>query len=224
MIKFLAAVAMLIDHIGLVLFPDVLIFRLVGRVSMPLFAYALARGYDHSRMKRAYPRYAARIILFAAVSQFPFRLMVGDGRTLNIGFTWLAALCLLPLSDRGRYREPDFLPATAAVGAALSLAVCAGVMRTDYGIYGIALPVAFYHGLVKRRDYFLTFALFAALWGVYTAFYGGSLLNIAGAVSLPLIALIEGMGTDGKIRLPRWFYYAFYPAHIVVLLTVRYIM
>ena len=39
MIKLIAALTMLTDHIGLVLFPDVLMLRLVGRLSMPLFAH-----------------------------------------------------------------------------------------------------------------------------------------------------------------------------------------
>lgn len=224
MIKLIAALTMLTDHIGLVLFPDVLMLRLVGRLSMPLFAYVLARGYEHCRMKRGYLRYILRLVLFAAVSQFPFRFMVGDARTLNVGFTWLFALSVLALYDRERHREPDFVSPAAAMGAVFLAFVAAGVVWTDYGVYGILLPVAFHYGLVRHKDYYRTLALFAALWGVYTVIFGGSVLNIAGASALPLIALMERRGADNRVRLPKYFYYAFYPAHISILLVIQYFM
>ena len=51
MIKLIAAVCMLVDHIGYIFFPEQLIWRLIGRISMPLFAYSIARGYEYSRQK-----------------------------------------------------------------------------------------------------------------------------------------------------------------------------
>ena len=224
MIKLIAALTMLIDHIGLIFFPEVLALRIVGRLSMPLFAYTLARGYEHCRMKRAFPRYVVRLIAFAAVSQFPFRYMVGDMKTLNIGFTWVIALCVLAALDYKRYKAPDYLPPCAGVGLFLAVAVAAGFIKTDYGIYGILLPAALHYGIVKSEDYFKTMTLLTALWGVYTAFYGGSIINIAGVLALPLIAVLERTGADGKVRLPKGFYYAFYPTHIIILLMIDYFM
>lgn len=37
MIKILAALFMLIDHIGMIFFPENYLLRIIGRVSMPLF-------------------------------------------------------------------------------------------------------------------------------------------------------------------------------------------
>lgn len=38
-IQFIAALTMLIDHIGMVFFPSVIGFRAIGRLSFPLFAF-----------------------------------------------------------------------------------------------------------------------------------------------------------------------------------------
>lgn len=38
-IKILAALFMLIDHAGLILFPEIIILRYIGRLSFPLFAF-----------------------------------------------------------------------------------------------------------------------------------------------------------------------------------------
>ena len=37
-LKLIAAVAMTIDHIGVMLFPRVLLLRIIGRLALPIFA------------------------------------------------------------------------------------------------------------------------------------------------------------------------------------------
>ncbi|MBO5782826.1 MAG: conjugal transfer protein TraX, partial [Clostridia bacterium] len=43
-IKILAALAMVIDHVGLLFFPFDPVFRMIGRLAFPLFAYMIAEG------------------------------------------------------------------------------------------------------------------------------------------------------------------------------------
>lgn len=65
-LKLLAAIIMLIDHIGAVLFPEIIILRIIGRISFPLFAYCLVVGFQYtSNIKK----YALRLLLFSIVSQ-----------------------------------------------------------------------------------------------------------------------------------------------------------
>lgn len=53
-IKIIACIAMLIDHIGLMIFPQYEILRIIGRLAFPLFAYFIAEGcyYTKNRIKR----------------------------------------------------------------------------------------------------------------------------------------------------------------------------
>ena len=50
-IKLLAAVFMFIDHFGLIYFPKVAWFRMVGRLAMPIFAFAIAEGCRYTKNK-----------------------------------------------------------------------------------------------------------------------------------------------------------------------------
>ena len=43
MLKLIAMLTMLVDHIGLLFFPEIMAFRIVGRIAMPLFAYGIAQ-------------------------------------------------------------------------------------------------------------------------------------------------------------------------------------
>ncbi len=229
MIKLLAALFMLIDHVGLLLFPQIEALRIVGRLSMPLFAYSLARGYDHSRMKYGLPRYFSRLIVFAIVSQLPYRYLARDWQTLNIGATWLAGLALLVLIDRKRWKGKDFSGHYAAVGGfaagvVLVVGVCIGVVHVDYGLYGIMLPAIFYLTIVRRHNYFNAFSAMTALWGVYTVLYHGNIGNAFGVLALPVIAAIEHSGKDSMVHLPKLTYYVFYPLHIAILLLIKNLM
>ena len=45
---------MVIDHAGLLLFPQVAVLRWIGRISFPLFAFCVGDGCAYTRKPRAY--------------------------------------------------------------------------------------------------------------------------------------------------------------------------
>ena len=50
-LKYIAALTMLIDHMGLLLFPRYLIFRIIGRIAYPIFAFMIAEGCRYTKNK-----------------------------------------------------------------------------------------------------------------------------------------------------------------------------
>ena len=47
-LKLIAAVLMLVDHVGVIFFPDTLLFRIIGRPALPIFSFFIAEGYAHA--------------------------------------------------------------------------------------------------------------------------------------------------------------------------------
>lgn len=74
-IKFLAAFCMVIDHVGLMFFPYQLWFRAVGRLSMPLFAFAISEGCRYTRNKI---KHFAMLFGLGAICQLVFYIYSGD--------------------------------------------------------------------------------------------------------------------------------------------------
>lgn len=69
-LRIIASICMLIDHIGL--FFDIFIFRLIGRVAFPLYAFLLVNGFRHTKNRL---RYACRLAIFAVISQIPYMML-----------------------------------------------------------------------------------------------------------------------------------------------------
>ena len=55
-LKIIALLTMLIDHIGVLLFPDIAALRIIGRIAFPIFAYLIAEGCIYTKNKWKYFR------------------------------------------------------------------------------------------------------------------------------------------------------------------------
>src|SRR5690554_4189669 len=127
-LKLLAIISMFIDHIGYVFFPQYIIFRLLGRIAFPIFAYHISIGYiNTSNLKK----YAIRLFLFGLISQLPYNILFQNG-SLNIFFTlFLGLICIYAL-DKRNY-----------IILALTF-IAAFILDFEYGFYGILTILSFY--------------------------------------------------------------------------------
>ena len=208
MLKLIAVLAMVVDHLGYLFFPEQEWMRAIGRVAMPIFGFAIARGFYYTHDSKSY---LLRMALLAVVSQLPFMLLFSMSTeisiwgwsfwfpVLNMVVPWVLALFLLRLP----------LLALAPIVVALLY------VPMDYTSLVILLPVALYHLWFKSRRPVLALLATAAVLSVI------SLLTMPlqwwSLLAIPLVYFLERY--DGRIRLNRWFFYGFYPVHMVILLV-----
>lgn len=161
-LRILAILFMLVDHVGLLLgglgVPFTMPLRLVGRLAFPIFAFLIANGFrhTHSRLK-----YALRLLLVAVLSEIPYDLFVYGKITLysrgqhlvtprldNVCFTLLLGLIFLCIHDFCKKRGG--FAYVLDVAAFLVIAEGALLISADYGRDGILLIAAF--GVFDLQD------------------------------------------------------------------------
>ena len=198
-LKMIAVITMLIDHVGAVFFPQYLIFRVVGRISYPIFAYTLVEGYFHTRDVK---KYLIRLGVGAILSEIPFDLAFFgrfvEWRHQNVFFTLFLGIFMLYAINNLKNNFAKIL--------CVAVVFCTSVLlKTDYSSMGLLMICCFY----RFRDQKLLRNL---VIGVINVFLMGGLQMFATIALLP-IALHNGQqGRKGK-----WFFYGFYPIHLLVI-------
>jgi len=205
----IAYITMVIDHVGWIFFPHVAIFRIIGRLSFPLFAFLLAEG---SLKTKDDIKYRNRLLTFAAISQIPYSyasyLAHANIFELNIFFTLAAGLFLIMFLQKKQY-ERTFI-------AFLLLSAISLVIPFDYDMYGLLIIVSSYFFITKRTIGVIGLVAstvgFYALSELFNMHIGT--IQLFALAAIPLIALYNG---EKGIPMPRLATYFFYPLHLIVL-------
>jgi hypothetical protein len=236
MLKIIACLLMLIDHVGAALFPEVVILRMIGRLSFPIFAYLIAIGYSKTN---SFSKYLRRLLIFAVISEIPFSLAFGEQTSihnfsdflsffvgspyphLNIFFTLALGLLVIRIWDK----EESSL---GKIIVAISLGITAEAFHTDYSMYGIAMMLAFYifreskiKTVISQTIVYLVFnALQIFLYVLSSPGVSVSLTWFNQALSiLALIFIFRYNGNKGKDL--KYFFYAFYPVHLLIIGIIK---
>lgn len=196
-LKLIAAVTMLLDHIGEVLYPEVDWLRMIGRFSFPIFLWLLVQG--EARSQNIW-RYGLRLGILGLISQ-PIYQFAFEVNSLNVLFHLLIGLfCLRAIRKNQKWGWLVWIAG----------AIITELFDISYGSYGIAL-------LLLIRYFRPT-----ALWGMAWIGFNLSSILLFGTFQLPAIAtpllFICFSGAQGPKA--RWFY-GFYPVHIALLGLIR---
>ena len=218
-IKIIAITAMTIDHIGGAFFPQYPAFRWIGRIAFPLFCYCLTVGmlYTHDIKK-----YVLRLFAFAIISQ-PFWILafnsddiLGNIFNLNIFFTLVVSL----LSTWG-FKEKKWWLFIAGL-------ILLNLVNFDYAMTGLILMLIFY--LTRNKPvigliiYIITYL--PALNGymedpLALKIMGHAIgFEIFSIFALPFIYI----KTNFNIKISKWFFYIYYPAHLFVIFLIQLII
>lgn len=214
-IKIIACVTMVLDHIKYVYEPSINFATLyLGRIAFPLFAFLATEGYKHtSNLKK----YCNRLIIFGIISQIPFmifRTYVGEWMMLNIMFTILFGILAISAFEKIKSK---FL----AILSVIVIIISGDILRMDYGSYGILMIFILY--LLKDSKFKLT--IFYILL-VLSRYFFNNLFDFENIFSIiftifPIIIILLYNGKEGKKT--KYFYYWFYPIHLIILDLIAYL-
>lgn len=211
LLKTIALLTMIIDHYGAIFQPNIIIFRIIGRLAFPIYCFLLVEGYHHTSNVK---KYAQRLLIFALISEIPFDLAfygkIGFVHQ-NIFFTLLIGLSAIYFIDNkdGKYKFDSTLVIIAA-------AVLATILKTDYLFIGIIYILSFY--FTRNQPKKKRLAIVAVIM-ILTNLSAGWLQQFS---VLALMAVYLYNNEQGvKNKLLQMSFYIAYPLHLLIFYLIN---
>ncbi len=234
-IKYIAMVTMLLNHIANVfLEPGTLLSTVlldIGYFTAPVMCYFLVEGYHYTRSKR---RYAERLAVFALISELPFCLafseMYNGEKTIsfcgfNMIFTLLLCFGILYVRES---------VGNEAVRTLLILGFFILSLFSDWALFAPAFTLLFANAGGDQRKVRNAFIIAAVLFtilnisptdtgiltvqAVFSATASSFGILAAGIV---IVCLYNGKRMERGRAFSKWFFYLFYPGHLLILGIIR---
>ncbi len=247
-LKIIGMITMLIDHIGAILFPEMLILRTIGRISFIIFAFTTVEAMRYSKHKE---RYICTLLGMEILLSLLSYLFTHEYNSTVFAILGLGSLIIYLLEkEKIILKLCAIFPIMYIILSTFNFTF----FKVEYGIYGLILILGFYFSrmfLIKflknnkliaddetliKSDYFhntyliicsiliislslISFIFSSYLSEIFPSDYFDYTLQSQAIISIIFILLYTGKrGHDSKPY--RIFCYSFYPVHLIILYLI----
>ncbi|MBE5961348.1 MAG: hypothetical protein E7256_08175 [Lachnospiraceae bacterium] len=224
-IKYMTIVAMTFNHIAYILLtPGTMIhevFEDIGYFTAITMCYFLVEGYHYTRSKK---KYAKRLFIFALISQIPYYLAVKHFQ-LNMMFTLLACFLIVWVMEEVKEEAKR---KRAISGLIVFTLFC------DWAVVAALFTILLQRRRNDKKGILTAYGVSASLFWIlslpaYLEQYSTGIAMLHAAFSVLGIALscimilifYNGKKSEKHTRFNRWFFYIYYPAHLLVLVAIK---
>lgn len=218
-LKYIAAAAMLVDHIAAFFVPIETplgcVMRIIGRLTAPIMCLFLAEGFRYTSSKT---KYGIRLFIFAVISQFAYVFAHGIRLlTPNFNMIFTLFLCFLVLLSYENIKN-------SIIKAAVIFILVGFSLFSDWGIIAPMWVLAFYVLHDDTQYKIITFSLVSLIHiiiSIVSAITNGynwysQMWQIGVFLFIPLLILYNGKN-GSKNMFSKWFFYIFYPLHLLAI-------
>lgn len=229
-IKYIAVFTMLLNHISQIFMKQgtfwAELFLDIGYFTAITMCYFLVEGYQYTSSKK---KYACRLAGFAIISEIPFCLaFTKNGIMEFIGFNMIFTLLicffiLLSIEKISNYS----LRVLVVTGLIMLSGIC------DWAIYAPMFTLLFVWAKNSKKRLKIAYIISCVSFGLYkfaeeSAIHAGKNLiftlgSMAGIAlsGIVIICLYKGKRMEKGRTFSKWFFYIFYPLHLLILGIIR---
>ena len=231
----MAMLFMLCDHLWGTIVPGNDWLTCIGRVCFPIYAFLLVEGYFHtSNLKK----YVKRLLLFAVISEIPFNLAMASSVVYpfhqNVLWSFLIALGLIHCNEKAKASEKRRIRIAVGTFTILAGYLLGLITMVDYYHAGILMVLTFY--FFHHRNWWDYVGQLLCLGYINLELLGGFgyevvlfgetvFLTRQGLALLALIPIWLYKGKQGyHSKWWKYFCYAFYPVHLLILGLLKFVL
>ena len=222
-LKYILILAMVIDHIAWDFVPTMSVLgqvmHFIGRLTGPGMALLLAEGYQHTKSRK---KYALRLFIFAMITWVPYDLH-SLGHWPCYGMDMFGMIFTLWLAFMTVWMW-DKLKVPKALKIVLVVLSCILSLFGDWCIFAVLWALFAYIWRDDPKKKWTSFAIVAVAEVVLSMVFMGSVIGSlfqVGVVLVPLLFLCYNREPGSKKPFHKWFFYVFYPLHLLVLFLIK---
>ena len=231
----MAMLFMLCDHLWGTIVPGNDWLTCIGRVCFPIYAFLLVEGYFHTGNLK---KYVKRLLLFAVISEIPFNLAMASSVIYpfhqNVLWSFLIALGLIHCNEKAKASEKLWIRIAVGIFTILAGYLLGLITMVDYYHAGILMVLTFY--FFHHRNWWAYVGQILCLGYINLEVLGGLGYEVVlfgetiflTRQGLALFALIPIWLYKGKQGYHstwwKYFCYAFYPVHLLILGLLKFVL
>lgn len=226
-LKLIAIIAMTIDHATDLIYPGFpaeplpLTLHFIGRLTAPIMWFFVCEGYHYTKDVK---KYMLRLGIFAIISHFAY--CFGFGISLNpleggifnrtsVMYPLFIAVVVLYIEDHsGSIKKWQ----KTAVQTVLILSA----FPADWSCIAVLAILGMYRERGNLERQMLKMAAWVSVYGIVSYFFVSKTyaIELIGVLMVyPVLKLYNG--ERGRAKWMKWFYYIYYPLHLVIIGIIR---
>lgn len=226
-LKLIAIIAMTIDHATDLLYPCFpsepipLALHFIGRLTAPIMWFFVCEGYHYTKDVR---KYMLRLGIFAFISHFAY--CFGFGISLNpleggifnrtsVMYPLFIAVVVLYIEDHSERMKKW-------QKTALQTILILSAFSADWSCIAVLAILGMYRERGNLEKQMLKMSGWVFVYGIVSWFFVSKTyaVELVGVLMVyPVLKLYNG--ERGKAKWMKWFFYAYYPAHLIIIGIIR---
>jgi len=226
-LKLIAIIAMTIDHTADLFYPGFtaepmsIAMHIIGRLTAPIMWFFVCEGYHYTRNIK---KYIMRMGIFAIISHFaycfafgipPIPFQTGIFNQTSVMYPLFIAVVVL-------WIEENTLHKYKWLKRILIFVLIWSAFPADWSSIAVLAILGMYKRRSDIKGQMKTMLFWVTLYGVVSFFFVSkvyALVLIGVVLVYPVLKLYNG--EKGKVNWMKWFFYIYYPAHLVVIGVIR---
>ena len=219
-LKIIAMISMFIDHVGLTFFPQMKIFRYLGRLAFPIYAYMIAEGCKYTKNRKKYLGLIAILAIIFQIVFFVFMKSIYQSILVNFSLS-ISAIFSIDSFIKNKNTKNRILMVLIILAIFL-VSIVFPIIFEDYGfaidydLWGLCLPILVYFAPNK-----LWKITFTTILIILMAVVSGSNMMWWSLLTIPLLILYNGERGSRNLK---YLFYLFYPLHLVLIYIIAFLL
>lgn len=227
-LKIIAIIAMTIDHTADLLYPGMPnifisnVMHIIGRLTAPIMFFFICEGYHYTKDVK---KYISRLFIFALISHFTYCFAFGinfipfsTGNIFNqTSIMWTLAWAVVTLHIvHGKNNLKEYQKWLLVILINLI------TFSSDFSSIAVMAILFMYDRRGNLKSQMISMMAWLSLYALISYLFVSKTYGLIAMTAILVYPLLKNYnGKRGKVKWLKWFFYLYYPLHLIIIGALR---